>query len=380
MSDRRDTFRALTVGTLIPLALAAFVVIGEQEGQQAGSPGSSFTQAQEAPREILRPTGTPAWETVATKVSPSVVSLQVTAPNGERSLGSGVILSREGHIVTNSHVVRGASSGAVVSATLSDGSIYRAALVQADPQADLALVKLVDPPSTLKPIAVGKSSATRVGDPVMAIGNPLGLSGTVTVGIVSSTHRAVTTSPEERYSSRGQRRAAGGQDSIVNALQTDAAINQGNSGGALVNAQGQLIGINSSIATAEGSTGSIGIGFAIPSDHMAQVVEEFLRGRPFTYGTLKISVQAGAGQVGGAQRVGAVVASVTPGGPGARGGLQKGDVIVSADGQAVTSSVSLVASVREHRAGEVLRLEILRGGKLTALAVTLGEVSSSPQA
>ncbi len=205
----------------------------------------------------------PDWTAVAKAVSPSVVSIDVTTQQGSGA-GSGVILDDNGHVLTNNHVVGDATGSGAINVTLADGRTYEATIVGTDPSTDLAVIKLASAPSDLTPISLGDSAVLKVGDPVMAVGNPLGLSGTVTTGIVSALNRPVSTS-EASPSPNGQTSS----DTVVtNAIQTSAAINPGNSGGALVNAKGELIGINSSIASlgaSEGSqSGNIGIGFAIP--------------------------------------------------------------------------------------------------------------------
>ncbi|WP_203733015.1 S1C family serine protease, partial [Streptomyces sp. SID12501] len=191
----------------------------------------------------------PDWQAVAAAVQASVVAIDVKTSSGEAQ-GSGVIIDDAGHVLTNNHVVAGAEGN--VQVTLTDGRMFEAQVVGTDASTDLAVVKLVDAPSDLKAAALGDSDEVAVGDPVMAVGNPLGLANTVTTGIVSAVDRPVSTQEN------------GGEAAVTNAIQIDAAINPGNSGGPLFDATGRVIGITSSIATLSQQSGSIGLGFAIP--------------------------------------------------------------------------------------------------------------------
>ena len=249
------------------------------------------------------------WAEVAAAVSPGVVSIAVLGQQGQGS-GSGVVWDAEGHIVTNAHVVAGAE---LVEVTLADGRTYAGDVVGTDPASDLAVVRLQTVPDDLTPVRVGTTSDLAVGDPVMAIGNPLGLSGTVTTGIVSALDRPVTT------------RAAGAPPGtqvdpvVTNAIQTSAAINPGNSGGALVNAAGELIGINTAIATLSqgpsGQGGSIGIGFAIPAEAVQRVADQLITTGRASHAFLGVGLSDGRAEVDGAVLSGAQVERVEPGSP-----------------------------------------------------------------
>ncbi len=232
---------------------------GTYAATQLGSEATQSSSAVGAAPSLGRGTDTapvaqadpnnPNWTATSAAVSPSVVAISVTSDAGGGQ-GSGVVIDREGHILTNNHVVTGAGSSPKIEVTLNDGRTYAATIAGTDASTDLAVITLSDPPKDLAPIALGDSDALKVGDPVMAVGNPLGLAGTVTTGIVSALDRPVSTGTDE-----------GGSDQqappvVTNAIQTSAAINPGNSGGALVNAGGQLVGINSSIATLGSSGGS----------------------------------------------------------------------------------------------------------------------------
>ena len=317
----------------------------------------------------------PSWTATSAAVSPSVVAIAVQAQGGSGQ-GSGVVIDREGHVLTNNHVVNGGGEGAEISVTLSDGRTYEATVAGTDPSTDLAVITLKNPPEDLEPIALGDSDALKVGDPVMAVGNPLGLAGTVTTGIVSALDRPVTTSGDE---------STGGQSEpvVTNAIQTSAAINPGNSGGALVNASGQLVGINSSIASlgssAGSQSGSIGIGFAIPVNEAKVIADAADRqghgaARPprrhlARRHRLGRQRPAGRGQI----------AEVQPGTPAAEAGLRSGDAVIAVDGDRVDSSLSLVAQVRERTVGDQVTLTVLRGGEKVELKATLTAKSTNSQ-
>jgi putative serine protease PepD len=322
----------------------------------------------------------PNWTATAAAVSPSVVAITVTAQQGEAQ-GSGVVIDDKGHILTNNHVVSGAGSNAQLTVTLNDGRTYKATVAGTDPSTDLAVITVANAPRDLKPIALGDSEQLKVGDAVMAVGNPLGLAGTVTTGIVSALNRPVSTQAEENQQQnpfgQGLPGGQGGSDSqtvVTNAIQTSAAINPGNSGGALVNASGQLVGINSSIATqgsSSGSSGSIGIGFAIPVNEAKIIASQLIDDGTADHAFLGVTSQDGAASDGSSQRAGAEIVSVSPGTPAAEAGLKKGDVVVKVDEDAVSSSEALVASIRERAVGDAVKLTVLRGGKTVTLTATL---------
>lgn len=316
------------------------------------------------------------WATVAKSVEPAVVSITVTTGNSE-SEGSGVILDTQGHIATNNHVVSGGQSG-TISVTLNNNTIHKATIVGTDAGTDLAVIKLTDPPSDLTPIAFGDVSKVAVGDPAMAIGNPLGLSGSVTTGIVSALHRPVKSSSSDSQQqspfSQGQTQSTD-TTVVTDAIQTSAAINPGNSGGALVNAAGELIGLTSSIATLGSSStsqsGNIGIGFAIRADQVRSVTNELISKGSATTPLLGVSTTDGVGTVSGQQVVGAEVKSVSSGSPAAKGGIQTGDVITGMDGVPITGSVSLAARVRSQQVGDSVTLDVSRNGTTQQIKVTL---------
>ncbi len=325
-------------------------------------------------------TGGPDWKAVASAVERSVVSVQL-----QNDEGSGVILDAAGHVVTNNHVV---ADGGDIRVVLWDGRGYSATVVGTDPQTDLAVIKIKNPPSDLVPTTFGDSSQVQVGNPVMAVGNALGLADTVTTGIVSAIDRPVTTSVEQQQQQQNTDPfGLGNQGSVssdtqvfTSAIQTDAAVNPGNSGGALVNAQGELIGINSSIASLSSSSlfggssqaGSIGLGFAIPVNEVRSVAEQLIASGKVTHAWLGVSLRTGSVTLDGATRDGAEIGKVSAGSPAAKGGLKVGDVVIAIDNHAVNGSNALIAQIRARRPDSQTVLTVIRSGKTISLTVTFG--------
>lgn len=316
----------------------------------------------------------PDWTATAAAIKDAVVAIRVEGSN-KQGQGSGVIIDAKGHIVTNNHVVSGAGQGAKLSVTIGDKT-YSAKVVGTDPSTDLAVLKLENPPSNLTVASWGDSSKLKVGQPVMAVGNPLGLSDTVTTGIVSALNRPVTTQAVNDNSVDDTNFNSQRDSDVVvtSAIQTNAAINPGNSGGALVDSSGALVGITSSIASlasngsSSGQSGNIGIGFAIPSAQVKSVVEQLIAN-----GTVKhpqLGIRASNGTSG--TQLGAKVEDVTQGSAAAQAGLQKGDLITAIDGTPVVGSESLVAQVRSYEVGKEVTLKVLRGSETLELKVTLG--------
>ena len=317
----------------------------------------------------------PNWSVTAAAVSPSVVAITVTSGQGGGQ-GSGVIFDTKGHILTNNHVVAAGGTGSQISVTLNDKRTYDATVVGTDPSTDLAVIKLTNAPGDLKAITLGDANVLKVGEPVMAVGNPLGLAGTVTTGIVSALNRPVTTSDQQPGDPFGQQQSAG-EPVVTNAIQTSAAINPGNSGGALVNAGGQLIGINSAIASLGSSGGSsspsgnIGIGFAIPVNEARSIADQLITTGKATHPYLGVSSKDGVVADGSAKRAAAVLTNVVSGTPADKTGLQAGDAIIAVDGNSIDGSLSLVAQVREHSVGDKVTLKIVRDGQSKDISVTL---------
>ncbi|TRW43316.1 S1C family serine protease [Georgenia yuyongxinii] len=315
---------------------------------------------------VTSTTDNPDWANVAAAVRQSVVAIDVRTASGEGA-GSGVIVDSAGHILTNDHVVGDAVDGGI-RVTLFDGRMYEATVAGTDPATDLAVITLTDPPKDLKPATLGNSDDVIVGDPVAAVGNPLGLSSTVTTGIVSAIDRPVQTT--EQNQGQGQQ----GVQVVTNAIQVDAAINPGNSGGPLFDAAGRVIGINSSIAsmpTASGQAGNIGLGFAIPSNLVKQVAEQLIATGVAQHAYLGVTMQDGLATADGATRAGAQVQAVQPNTPAQAAGLQAGDVIVGIDKEPVDGALSLTGFVRQYASGDQVTLTVVRDGKTVDVSATL---------
>ena len=313
------------------------------------------------------------WTAVASAVSPAVVTIQSqNASSG--GTGSGVIYDAQGDIVTNYHVIAPAINGGQIQVTLADGRLYGAGIVGHDKTTDLAVIRLENPPSDLTVARFASSQSLQVGAPVMAIGAPLGLSNTVTTGIVSALNRPVEVSMDEDSTSQDQTQAS--SDLVVtNAIQIDASINPGNSGGPLFDATGAVIGINSSIkslaTSADGQAGSIGLGFAIPSDLVVSIADQLITTGSASHGMLGVTVKAATTTVGSDTYVGAQVQEVSSGSGAAAAGLRSGDVILKVEGKEVTSPKQLIGYVRRYRAGDTINLTIARDGATRDVSVTI---------
>jgi putative serine protease PepD len=315
----------------------------------------------------------PDWTATAAAVEPSVVAIPVgSQSSGQEAQGSGIILDTSGHVLTNNHVAT--ATDGPITVTTTNQLTHDASIVGTDPTTDLAVLKIKNPPSDLKPASLGDSDKLAVGQPVMAIGNPLGLADTVTIGNVSALDRPVTT-----QASGGQGSDSGGGDAVItNAIQTDAAINPGNSGGALVTADGQVIGINSSIASLSGSSafgggesGSIGLGFAIPIDEAKTIAQQLISTGTAKHAYMGVTLRDGSVQQGSAQRAAAIVNQVTSGTPAAKAGLRAGDAVIAIGDDPVNGSLSLTAQVRARAVGDQVTLTVVRGGKQIKVTVTL---------
>ncbi len=350
------------------LASGATYGVGQLTGGSAEAAGTGTGTTTSAP--VVQATGGDTdWTATAKAVAPSVVAIKVT--NGQSGgQGSGVIIDTEGHVVTNNHVVTAGGSGGQITVTLNDKRTYQASVVGTDPSTDLAVLQIEDAPDDLTAISMGNSDKLRVGDPVMAVGNPLGLAGTVTTGIVSALDRPVTTEGES--SGVGQPTTP----VITNAIQTSAAINPGNSGGALVNASGQLVGINSSIATLGsslqgGQSGNIGIGFAIPVSEVRSISDQLITNGTVEHAFLGVQGQDTTVQVGSAKRAAADI-KVLADTPAEKAGLQTGDAVIKINGDSIDSWLSLVAQVHERTPGDKITVTVVRDGQQKDIDVTLG--------
>lgn len=300
------------------------------------------------------------WTAVAKEVSDSVVAIDVATSDGEAK-GSGVVISDKGYIATNNHVISGAQQ---IQVTLASGAVYSAKVVGTDTTTDLAVIKLDNPPSDLKVAEFADSDNLAVGEAVMAIGNPLGYDDTATTGIVSALNRPVTVTDDDNNAI------------VTNAVQIDAAINPGNSGGPTFNAAGQVIGINSSIAStasSSGTAGSIGIGFAIPSNLVKRVTNEIIDNGSVRHVVLGITIKSSSVEADGVTRGCAQVQAVTDGGPASKAGVKAGDSIVAFNGKAVNNNYSLLGYVRASAMGDKVKLTVVRGGNTMDLEVTLDQ-------
>lgn len=314
----------------------------------------------------------PDWQKVAAAVSDSVVAIEVTSRMGG-SEGSGVMWDKDGNILTNNHVISSGSQGAI-SVSLRDGRVFEATIVGTDAATDLAVIKLTNPPSDLKPATFGDSEAVNVGDPIMAVGNPLGLDNTVTTGIVSATDRPVTASSDDAGSFLAS------ETSVTNAIQLDAAINPGNSGGPAFNAQGEVVGVTSSIATlsqSQSQSGSIGLGFAIPSNVAENIAKQLIDKGSADHAYLGVTLDNGTAKVGDTTWTGAEITSVSSGTPADDAGVRQGDVVTAIDGNRVGSAASLQAFVRAESSGAKIQLTVVRDGKEINVNVTLAAKADS---
>ncbi|MDT4989381.1 MAG: putative serine protease PepD [Micromonosporaceae bacterium] len=339
-------------GVIVVGAVAIALMSGVAGGAAAhyydkGQPATTVTR-RAAPVEIR---GSVA--SVAAAVQPAVVDISTST--GE---GSGVVISADGNILTNNHVLQGAQ-GNTLNVTFNDGKKVQATIVGTDPAGDLGVIK-AQGVSGLTAAKFANSDDVQVGDTVLALGSPLGLQGSVTAGIVSALHRTIDEGADE---------TTGAQHSIGDALQTDAAINPGNSGGALVNLAGEVVGINTAIATSgQGASGNIGVGFAISSNVAKSTADQLLKGGKVTHPYLGVQLTDGEGG-------GALVADVVAGGPAAKAGIQKGDVITKLGSHDIPDSKALVSAVKAAKAGDQIQLTVRRNGSEQQITATLGDSS-----
>lgn len=392
------------VGTLVASILAAGLVGGGVatvgSAELFGNAGQSSAGGSNQPGTVIvnNQDEVNAITAAAVKATPSVVTISA-ASGSAGGTGSGIVLDDQGHILTNAHVVTldGQTADASLEVRTSEGRVLNAKLVGTDPLSDLAVIKVGDA-SGLTPAALGDSGKLNVGDTAIAIGSPLGLTGTVTDGIVSTLNRTISVAssavPEEGDSAEddeggfrfappngGQDRQSSGQGSIsINVIQTDAAINPGNSGGALVNTKGEVIGINVAIASAgsdSSSSGNIGVGFSIPINNAKRVAQEIIDTGKASHGQLGVSVKGktATGSSSGFS-VGADVASVEPGSAADKAGIRTGDVITKFNDLSIGEPNQLTAAVREQAGGTKVNITVLRNGQERTLEVTLGEAAS----
>lgn len=353
---------ALLVGTAGGVGGAAVYSATNDSSTNTPSVTAPLNGNQAAP--VSAPDG--SVQSAAAKVLPSVVKIAVATQQGAAT-GSGIVISKDGLIVTNNHVVAGAGPGAKLSVMLNDGRTVPATVKGTDPLTDLAVIHA--DATDLTPATLGQSGRLAVGQDVVAIGSPFGLEATVTNGIVSALNRPVTSGDEQQDST-----------TVFPAIQTDAAINPGNSGGALIDLAGQVVGINSAIKTAGGSGqsegGNIGLGFAIPIDQAKPIVDELVAKGKATHA--RLGVQVGDAQSSDGLTSGARLGEVTSGGAADKAGLQAGDVVTAVDGKAIASGDALVAAVRSHRPGDQVKITFTRAGKTQSVTPTLGSDNGNP--
>jgi putative serine protease PepD len=393
---------AFGVPTLVASILAAGLVGG---GVVAGTTqllddtpslsSASSSNSQAGPVIVNNKDDVNAITAAAVKASPSVVTIKATS-GSEGGTGSGIILDGEGHVLTNTHVVTldGKAANAAIEVRMSDGKVYTAKTVGTDPLSDLAVVQIQNA-SGLVPATLGDSGKLNVGDTAVAIGSPLGLTGTVTDGIVSTLNRTISVAssaaPKDGADDSqggdqgfqfappdgGQGQSTANQGSIsINVIQTDAAINPGNSGGALVNTKGEIIGVNVAIASAGGnsaSSGNIGVGFSIPINHAKRVAQEIITSGKATHGQFGVSVKAKTASTSSSGfSIGAEVATVEPGSAADKAGIKVGDVVTKFQDLSISDPNQLTAAVREQAAGASVKVTVLRNGQEQQLDVTLG--------
>ncbi|MFC9245202.1 S1C family serine protease [Streptomyces sp. NPDC057136] len=362
-------------GLVAAVAVAALVAggvggalgywVADRNDTDSGT-GSTTIAASNSPKDFKRAEGTVAG--VAAKALPSVVTIDAQSGDGEGGSGTGFVYDKEGHILTNNHVVASAADNGQLTATFSNGKKYPAEVVGRAQGYDVAVLKLKNAPDGLTPLALGNSDQVAVGDSTIAIGAPFGLSNTVTTGIISAKNRPVASGD-----------GSSSKNSYMSALQTDASINPGNSGGPLLDAGGAVIGINSAIQSTSGGgqsqAGSIGLGFAIPVNQAKNVAEQLIKtGKP-VYPVIGATVamdETTGGAVISEEGAGGSPA-VSPGGPAAKAGLKGGDVITKFNDTVIESGPTLIGEIWTHKPGDKVTLTYKRDGKTATAELTLGE-------
>ena len=369
--------------------VAAVIVAAVIAGGAAGVGGATWANAwsdQNTTANALNPnassgtasgTDSSPTERVSAKVLPSVVQINVTGQS-ESGSGSGIVLSADGMILTNNHVVVVAGQGGTISVSMNNGKVYPAKLIGTDPVTDSAVIQ-AQGISGLTPATLGHSNNLKVGQSVLAIGAPYGLSSTVTQGIISALNRPVQVneggSNGNNFNPFAPQQQTPSLSTTYPAIQTDAAINPGNSGGALVDMAGDVVGMNSSIQTASsGSTGSVGLGFAIPIDELLPIINQIVHHQTPTHARLGVSVENAASN---SSQQGALVANGDPKGVAKGAGLKNGDLITKVNDAVVTNGDSLVATIRGHRPGDKVTLTFVRSGKTETVDVVLGSDAAS---
>lgn len=363
-------------GLVAAVAVAALVAGGvggalgywAADSSGSGSSGSTTVAASNSPKDFKREAGTVAG--VAASALPSVVTIDAKSGDGEGGTGTGFVYDKEGHILTNNHVVASAADSGQLTATFSNGKKYDAEVIGRAQGYDVAVLKLKNAPDGLTPLALGDSDKVAVGDSTIAIGAPFGLSNTVTTGIISAKNRPVASGD-----------GSSNKNSYMSALQTDASINPGNSGGPLLDAGGAVIGINSAIQSTSGGgvgqsqAGSIGLGFAIPVNQAKNVAEQLIKTGQPVYpvigATVTMEEKTGGAAISNEGAGG--TPAVTPDGPAAKAGLKAGDVITKFNDTAVESGPTLIGEIWTHKPGDKVTLTYKRDGRTETAELTLGE-------
>ncbi|MTA37779.1 MAG: PDZ domain-containing protein [Actinobacteria bacterium] len=364
----------MPVKTAAGIAVVAGLIGGGVGVAIAGLTGSTFrTVVQPQVVTINGSSDTSVATAVASKALPSVVTIEVSGPSAAGS-GSGVIYSENGYIITNSHVATlgGAEQKATIRVTLSDGRLFPATVVGTDPILDIAVIKINA--TGLVPVVFGDADSITVGSEVIAIGAPLGLQNTVTDGVVSALNRSITISNKGNgfnFDLPGNEQSALAQDLSLPVIQTDASINPGNSGGALLNTRGELVGINVAIASSGSSSGSIGVGFALPATLVKRVATDLIEFGSAQHGRIGAMVSA-VGTANGV--IGAIIRDVDPGSPAEAAGMEKGDVVTMFNGVPIRDEIDITAQVRSLRPGDVATFTYVRGGVSREGSVTVGSL------
>ncbi|MFD5119781.1 S1C family serine protease [Streptomyces sp. NPDC058385] len=366
-------------GGLLAAVVAAALIAGgvgggigywAAERHDDGGSGSTTVSAPDNPAGFKRDSASIAG--IAANALPSTVTIEAEGSDGEGGTGSGFVYDKQGHILTNNHVVASAADGGKLSATFSNGKKYDAEVVGRAQGYDVAVIRLKNAPSDLKPLQLANSDKVAVGDSTLAIGAPFGLSNTVTTGIVSAKNRPVASSD-----SSGSSKA-----SYMNALQTDASINPGNSGGPLLDARGAVIGINSAIQpgssggiAGSGQSGSVGLGFAIPINQARNVAKQLIKTGQPVYPVIGASVALDEQSDGAkiTEQGAGGSSAVTANGPADKAGLKPGDVITKLDDTVIDSGPTLIGQIWTHKPGDTVKITYKRGGAEHTVDVVLGE-------
>jgi putative serine protease PepD len=352
LEDIAGKKRSLPTASLVVLALVAGLLGGVLGGDATKGLISSGVNLVSSTSTIERSPDSVAG--LAARVLPSVVSIETTSADGGAT-GSGFVIDANGYLLTNNHVV---ADSLTIKVLLNDGREFAARILGRDESYDLAVLKIEA--SGLKALQLGDSEKVQVGDPVIAIGSPLGLSGTVTQGIISAKNRPVTAGADESDSAT----------SFISALQTDAAINPGNSGGPLVDATGAVIGVNSAIASLGSSgSGSIGLGFAIPINQARKTADQLIKNGKATYPVIGVAIDMNYNGVGAL--IAKSASAILPGGPAAKAGLRAGDLITEIDGKKINAPEELIVEVRTHNVGDEVTITYIRGTKTNTAKLIL---------